>query len=51
MSIENKHQMTEKDKEILKEINMKRKPQCSNSSTKSKKVDKLTTENGTMISI
>ena len=36
--------MTEKDIEMLKEINKQRKPQCSNSSAKSKKVDKLTTE-------
>ena len=39
-----KHQMTEEDMDILKEINMQRKPQCSNSSAKSKKVDKLTSE-------
>ena len=44
MSTENQHQMTEEDMEILKEINMQRKPQCSNSSAKSKKVDKLTSE-------
>ena len=36
--------MTEKDIEMLKEINKQRKPQCSNSSAKSKKVDKLISE-------